>query len=138
MGLGHPYHSSAGVDGFEWTAWERLNLLEQTIIYGESLPCIQKQKHYDGRWRSACQTFGMDYKDLISMIKEPHAWPSFVTELERTSTLQICFAEFKIIHIPRAQNQISDSLAMTTRTFHRELCFIGCSIPVWLPRSPQV
>ncbi|KAF3576293.1 hypothetical protein DY000_02030875 [Brassica cretica] len=32
---------------------------------------------------STCQSFGMDCKDLIAMIKEPQAWPSFVTELER-------------------------------------------------------
>uniref|UniRef100_A0A0D3E5Q1 Cytochrome P450 n=2 Tax=Brassica TaxID=3705 RepID=A0A0D3E5Q1_BRAOL len=32
----------------------------------------------------------------------------------------------------------SDSLARNARSFHRSLCFIGCSIPVWLPRPPQV
>ncbi|KAF2568883.1 hypothetical protein F2Q70_00027460 [Brassica cretica] len=29
-------------------------------------------------------------------------------------------------------------LARTTKSFHRKLFFIGCSIPVWLPRPPQV
>ncbi|KAF3559395.1 hypothetical protein F2Q69_00012763 [Brassica cretica] len=28
---------------------------------------------------STCQSFGTDCKDLIAMIKEPQAWPSFVT-----------------------------------------------------------
>ncbi|KAF2557270.1 hypothetical protein F2Q68_00016527 [Brassica cretica] len=32
---------------------------------------------------SPCQSFGTDCKELIVMIKEPHAWPSFLTELER-------------------------------------------------------
>ncbi|KAF3533038.1 hypothetical protein DY000_02042514 [Brassica cretica] len=84
---------------------------------------------------SACQSFGIDCKDLVAMIKEPHAWPSFATELERIETLQICFPDFSIIHVPRARNQISDILAKNARSFHRELLFIGCSIPVWLPRS---
>ncbi|CAG7887827.1 unnamed protein product, partial [Brassica rapa] len=44
--------------------------------------------------------------------------------------------EFSIIHVPRARNQTSDFLAKTARSFHRELLFIGCSIPVWLPRPP--
>ena len=83
-----------------------------------------------------CQNFGTNCKDLIAMINESHAWPNFATELKRIETLQICFLDFKITHIPRAQNQISDSLAMTTRSFHRKLYFIGCSIPVWLPGSP--
>nr|VDD25005.1 unnamed protein product [Brassica oleracea] len=28
-------------------------------------------------------------------------------------------------------------LAKSARFFHRELHFIGCSIPVWLPKPPQ-
>ena len=72
------------------------------------------------------------------MIKDPQAWPNFATELERIETLPICFPDFKITHVPRARNQTSDFLAKTARSFHRELRFIGCSIPVWLPSPPQV
>ena len=49
---------------------------------------------------STCQNFGTDYKDLIAMINVPHAWLSFATELESIETLQICFPDFKISHIP--------------------------------------
>ena len=79
---------------------------------------------------SNCQSFGTDCKDLIAMIKDPQAWPNFSTELEVIQTLQICFPEFKISYIPRAQNDIDDSLARTARSFHRNLYFIGCFIPV--------
>ena len=79
---------------------------------------------------STCQSFGTGCKELIAMLKEPHAWPSFATELERIETLQICFPDFKITHVPRAHNQIFDFLAKTARSFHMELYFIGCSIPV--------
>nr|VDD51694.1 unnamed protein product [Brassica oleracea] len=41
-------------------------------------------------------------------------------------------------YFPRTQNEIADSLARNARSFHTSLCFIGCSIPVWLPRPPQV
>ena len=57
---------------------------------------------------STCQSFGTDCKELIAMIKDPQTWPSFATELERIETLQICFPDFNIMHVPRAQNQISD------------------------------
>ncbi|CDY31787.1 BnaC01g27430D [Brassica napus] len=87
---------------------------------------------------STCQSFGTDCKELIAMIKEPRAWPSFATELESIETLQICFLDFKITYVPRTQNQISDSLAKIARSFHRDFYFIGCSIPVWLPRPPQL
>ena len=79
---------------------------------------------------STCQSFGTDCKELIAMINELHAWPSYATELERIETLQICFPDFNIYHVPRARNQISDFLAKTARSFHRGLHFIGCSIPV--------
>ncbi|CAG7897152.1 unnamed protein product [Brassica rapa] len=87
---------------------------------------------------STCQNFGTDCKELIAMIKDPHAWPSFATELERIETLLICFPNFDIIHVPRARNQFSDFLVKTARSFHRKLHFIGCSVPVWLPSPPQV
>ncbi|KAF3520068.1 hypothetical protein DY000_02060902 [Brassica cretica] len=86
---------------------------------------------------SPCQSFGTDCKELIAMINEPQEWPSFATELEKIETLLICFPDFKITHVPRVRNQFSDFLSKTARTFRRELLFIGCSIPFWLPRPPQ-
>ena len=39
----------------------------------------------------------------------------------------------------RAKNaEIADSLARNAHSFHRSLCFIGCSIPVLLPTPPRV
>ena len=64
------------------------------------------------------------------MINEPQAWPSFATELKRIETLQICFLEFKITHVPWAQNRISDFLARMARSFHKDIYFVGCSIQV--------
>lgn len=87
---------------------------------------------------SSCQSFGTDCKDLIAMIEEPRASPSFATELEAIKMLQLCFSEFKLSHIPRTQNRISDPLAKNVRSFHRKLCYIGCYIPVWLSTPPQV
>ena len=112
-----------------------INLWEQGILLDANQLCIRKWKHCDGRWRICfnpqhVRASGRDYKELIAMIKDPQAWPSFATELERIETLQICFPDFSIIHVPRARNQISDFLAKTARSFHRELLFIGCSIPV--------
>ena len=87
---------------------------------------------------SSYESFETDCKDLIAMVEEPQAWPSFTTELEAIKTLQLCFPKFKLSHVPRAQNGISDSLAKIARSFHRKLCYIGCSIPVWLSRPSQV
>lgn len=84
------------------------------------------------------QRFVTDCKDLITMIQEPQAWPNFSTELEIIQTLRLCYSDFKISYLPRAQNEIADSLARNARSFHRSLCFIGCSIPIWLSRPPQV
>ncbi|WZY70537.1 hypothetical protein YC2023_002777 [Brassica napus] len=72
------------------------------------------------------------------MMEQPQDWPNFSTELENIQTLRLYFSDFKIIYIPRTQNEIADALARNARSFYRSLCFIGCSIPVWLPRPPQV
>ncbi|XP_048593215.1 uncharacterized protein LOC106393995 [Brassica napus] len=64
---------------------------------------------------STCQSFGTDCKELIAMVKDPQAWPSFATELERIETLQICFPDFNITYVPRAHNQTADFLIKTAR-----------------------
>ena len=87
---------------------------------------------------STCQEFGTDCKDLIAMMEQPQDWPNFSTELENIQTLRLCFSDFKITYIPRTQNEIAVALARNARSFHRSLCFIGCSIPVGLPKLPQV
>ena len=138
--------STAQFSGYRWVWLDRLGKVQlmgtRNHIRRESALHSEMEAL---RWamesmlqHSTYQSFGIDYKDLIAMIYELHAWPSFATELERMETLKICFPDFKITHIPRAQNQISDFLPRTARSFHRILYFIGCSIPVWLPRSPQI
>ena len=71
---------------------------------------------------SSCQSFEIDRRDLIAMIKDLQSWPNFSTQMEIfffeqqtevIQTLQICFPDFKISYIPRAQNDIADSLAGT-------------------------
>uniref|UniRef100_A0A0D3AS90 RNase H type-1 domain-containing protein n=1 Tax=Brassica oleracea var. oleracea TaxID=109376 RepID=A0A0D3AS90_BRAOL len=87
---------------------------------------------------SDCQGFGTECKDMIAMVKDPQAWPNFSTELEVIQILKMCSPDFKISYFPRTHTEIVDSLARNARSFHRSLCYIGCSIPVWLPRTPQV
>ncbi|KAF3554430.1 hypothetical protein F2Q69_00011330 [Brassica cretica] len=65
---------------------------------------------------SPCQSFGTDCKELIAMLNDPHEWPSFATELEKIETLNICFPDFKINHVPRVRNQLSDFLAKTANS----------------------
>ena len=87
---------------------------------------------------SSCQSFGTDCKDLIAMIREPQVLSNSATESETIKMLELCFLAFKIFHIPRAQNGISNLLAKSSTLFHRKLCYICRSIPVWLSRPPQV
>ncbi|KAF3557543.1 hypothetical protein F2Q69_00013736 [Brassica cretica] len=116
MGHGHPQHSSAGLDRQVWecsTYGLRNCIRHESALHSEVEAlrwAMENMIQY-----STCQSFGTDCKELIAMIKKPHVWPSFATELERIETLQICFLDFKITHILRAQIQIYDSLARTAR-----------------------
>ncbi|KAF3556463.1 hypothetical protein F2Q69_00012511 [Brassica cretica] len=111
------------------------------------------KKQRDGSWTasdrfSGCGWVWMDSREDIQLMGtrnftrcesalHSEKWPRFATELEKIETLQICFPDFKITHVPRLCNQFPDFLAKTARSFHMELLFIGCSIPVWLPRPPR-
>ncbi|KAF2618857.1 hypothetical protein F2Q68_00038681 [Brassica cretica] len=114
IGHGHPQHSSAGVDEFGWTAWGRFNMWDYEIIYGESLPYIQKWKHCNG---------------------------SFAKELERIETLQNMLSGLQDHSYSTSKKSDFGLLTRTSRSFNRELCFIGCSIPLYcntrLPRSRE-
>ena len=47
---------------------------------------------------STCQSFGTDCKDLIAMIRVPHDWPNFATNLERIEILQIRSSRLSMFH----------------------------------------
>jgi len=128
MDLGQPLLTLVDVDGFGWTVVGTFNLWGPEISLDVNQPTFGSRSTVVGNGEymlqhSTCQSFGTDWKELIAMIKEPHAWPSFVTELERIETLQICFSDFNIIHVTRARNQFSDFLAKSARSFRRELHF---------------
>ena len=64
---------------------------------------------------TSCQSFGTDYKDVISMVKDPSTWPTFSMELAEFEAIKGRYHNFKIFHIPRAQNKMVDALARTSR-----------------------
>ncbi|XP_048620311.1 uncharacterized protein LOC106408459 [Brassica napus] len=126
---------------FSGSGWAWMDSSGNTQLMGtRNLPRRESALHSEVealRWAmesmlqySNCQSFGTDCKELIAMVKDPQAWPSFSTELERIETLQICFPAFKISHVPRTHNRTADFLAKNARSFHRELHFVGCSIPL--------
>ncbi|KAL0787406.1 hypothetical protein Bca101_003652 [Brassica carinata] len=78
---------------------------------------------------TSCQSFGTDCKDIISMIKEPSAWPTFSTELVEFEAIKGRCHDFKIFHVLRAHNKTADALAKTARTFHRDLLFFWLFYP---------
>ena len=80
---------------------------------------------------STCQTFGTNYKDLVFMILDPGAWLNFSTKLKELMKLKSRFTDFSIVFIFRSENVSSHSLIKITRSFHKDIYYIGCSVPVW-------
>ena len=69
----------------------------------------------------------LEHKDLsLSVVLIFYDSIKYVRSLYKTK----CF--------PRAQNKISVFLVKIARFFHRELCYLCCSIPVCLPRPLQI
>ena len=112
--------------GFGWITLERFNLWDAklkkareyfTLILHSLVEALRLVMESMLQHLS-CQSFETDCKDLIAKLKEPQDWPSFAIWLKAIKTLQICFPDFKIYHIP----------AKTARSFYRELYYISFSI----------
>ena len=73
---------------------------------------------------STCHAFGTDYKDLVSMIQDPGAWPNFSTELKELMKLKSRFTDFSIFFIPRSENVSSDLLAKIAKSFYRDMYYM--------------
>ena len=86
---------------------------------------------------STCQVFGTDCKDLVSMIQDPGTWPNFSTGLSEFSKLKSRLSAFSTVFIPCSENVSSDSLAKISRSFHRNLYYISCYVPVWFTRPAK-
>lgn len=88
---------------------------------------------------SLYQSFGTDCKNLISMIKKPHTWPSFATKLEVDDKGTSCmtkfcnrtgggkdvadlFSGFQDLASQKCKMKLADSLARTTRSLYIESC----------------
>lgn len=66
----------------------------------------------------------------ILMTQDPGAWPNFSTEFKELMKLKNRFSEFSIVYIHSNENVSSNSLVKITRSFHMNLYYIGCSVPV--------
>lgn len=122
--IGFLHLRSAAVDEFGWTL-RKVQFMETQNLDGESQIYIQKWKHYDMHWRACFSIRHIKILELTAKI-----WLRWLRSSMSDQALLIYFPDFKITHVPRAQNGISDSSARTTRFFHRDLCFIGCLILV--------
>lgn len=65
---------------------------------------------------TTCHHFGTVCKDVISIIQNPNAWTSFLTELAEITSLQRKLQDFMITHTLRTQNRTSN-IARTARVF---------------------
>ena len=63
---------------------------------------------------------------------------SLIVVLIFSNSIKYVRSLYKTKCFSRAQNEISDFLVKIAKFFHRELCYICCSIPVWLPSPPQI
>ena len=76
--------------------------------------------------------FTMDCSQLVNMVLTPDEWPAFSTHMEEFWHSKTFFSNFKIRHIPRAQNKIAYKLARDAKSSLLVMLYIDSSLPVWL------
>ena len=79
--------------------------------------------------------FAMDCSQLVKMVSTPEEWTAFSTHLEEFNRSKIFFSEFRIRHIPRAQNTLADELARGARSFPSAMLYVDSTPPIWFSES---
>lgn len=131
-------HNIVDTVGYGKMKWEVNNSQGETIIsFNLRIRCSYLVNgEYDSTYNK------LSFRDIVQEFNFDNHWSdsmaSFSTELSDITCLQERFQNFKIIHVSRAQNRTSDSLARTVRAFHNSLFFISCSFMVWIPAPPVV
>lgn len=97
-----------------------------TMGYGKHAPTFNMSEIYDGLQIHDCNGKG------------PPCMAELHNKIGGDKTFQLCYPHFKISKIPRELYPISDSLPKTVRSFHRELCFTGYFLLIWLLKPSQI
>ncbi|KAG7559147.1 Ribonuclease H-like superfamily [Arabidopsis thaliana x Arabidopsis arenosa] len=76
--------------------------------------------------------FASDCSDLISLIDNQEAWPSFAAEMASFRSLVCFFPSFSIRFLPRSFNTRADCLAKKARARNSLFSHVSSSVPDWL------
>ena len=82
--------------------------------------------------------FATDCSQLVKMVLEPKEWSSFDSYLEDIMLLKRSFLNSEIIHVPRTENQKTDSLARNARKQLSFIVHIDVELPIWFTESVWV
>ncbi|KAL0836184.1 hypothetical protein Bca101_088073 [Brassica carinata] len=79
--------------------------------------------------------FATDCFQLVKIVSTPEEWPAFSTHMEEFSRNKTFFPDFRIRHIPRAQNTLTDKLAHCARSSPSAMLYVDSIPPIWLAES---
>ena len=82
--------------------------------------------------------FATDCSQLVKMVSTPEEFPAFSTHMEEFRRSKTFFSNFRIRHIPRAQNSMADKLVRGTMSFPSAILYVDSTPLVWFsePRGP--
>ena len=80
-------------------------------------------------------TFVTDCSQLVKMVSEPAEWPAFESYLEDIKLLRRSFLNSDIVHVPRTENQRTDSLARSARKQPSFVVHMDAELPNWFTES---
>ncbi|KAG7581014.1 Reverse transcriptase zinc-binding domain [Arabidopsis suecica] len=76
--------------------------------------------------------FASDCSDLISILDNQEAWPTFAAEMASFRSLVCFFPSFSIRFLPRSFNTRADCLAKKARAQNSLFSHVSSSVPDWL------
>ena len=79
--------------------------------------------------------FATDYSQLVKMVSISEGWPAFSTHMEEFRHSKCFFPDFRIRHIPRAQNTLADRRARGVKSSPTAMLYVDSTPPAWLSKS---
>ncbi|KAG7534390.1 Ribonuclease H-like superfamily [Arabidopsis thaliana x Arabidopsis arenosa] len=76
--------------------------------------------------------FASDCSDMISLLDNQDAWPTFAAEIASFRSLVCFFSSFSIRFLPRSSNTRADCLAKKARARNNLFSHVSSSVPDWL------
>ncbi|KAG7599040.1 Reverse transcriptase domain [Arabidopsis suecica] len=134
------WHSEDSLSGHGWVLVDQDRILQLGLMSSRRSLSPLHAEIDSLLWAMECLislgitngAFASDCSDMISILDNQDAWPSFAAEMSSFRSLVCFFPSFNIRFVPRSFNTRADCLAKKARARNSLFSHVSSSVPDWL------